>query len=75
MANIRLVLQYDGCEAHVDIPLRVPLCEVLRRVKIKKGPNPHDELAHQMSHEIRDQIQDQRLIRGLLRELVGHLDP
>jgi hypothetical protein len=74
MSSIQLTLQYEGHEAHVEVPLHVSLQEGLRRVRLKQGPNPYEELAHQVSDDIRDHIKDQRLIRGLILELIRHID-
>jgi len=73
MSSIQLVLRYEGQEASVDIPLGISLQEMLRRVKLKRGPTPLDEAAYQATDEVRREIDRRCLIRGLLRELVKAL--
>ena len=74
MSSIQLVFRYEDHEASADIPLSIPLQEMLRRVKLKQGPNPHDETAYQATDEIRREVDGQRLVKRLLRELVLALD-
>jgi hypothetical protein len=74
MASIRVVLQYDGHEAHTDIPLRTDLRETLRRVGLKRGGSPHDETAFQVAADIRRDIEDHQRVQKMLRELVEAID-
>jgi len=70
MSSIQLVLRYEGREAATEVPLSIPLQEMLRRVQLKRGPTPYDEAAYQAADEIRRQIDDRHLVKQLLRELV-----
>ena len=74
MASIELVLRYGGHEARTEIPLKVDIPEVLRRVGLKRGGRPHEETANQVADEIRASIEDHRLICQMLREIVDKLD-
>jgi hypothetical protein len=75
MANVQLVLQYEGHEARVSIPLRVDIPEILRRVRLKRSPNPLTEMAHQVTLEIQCAVEDQDIIRNLVHELAKGLEP
>jgi hypothetical protein len=73
VAHIELVLRYGDDEAKVEIPLETDLPEVLRRVKLKKGPHPLEEAAGQISDVLRGTIYDQRLIRQMLKDIIRRL--
>lgn len=75
MADVQLVLQYGGHEARVSIPLRVDIPEILRRVQLKRSPNPLIEMAHQVTLEIQCAVEDQHIIHDLVHELVKGLEP
>lgn len=75
MASVQLVLQYEGHEARVSIPLRVDIPEVLRRVQLKRSPNPLTEMAHQVTLEIQRAVEEQQIIRDLVHELAKTVEP
>lgn len=74
MASIDLVLRYDDYEASVEVPLRVDIPEVLRRVRLKRGGHAYEEAANQIADDIRERIHDQRLIREMLMDIIDKLD-
>ena len=74
MANIHVVLQYNGHEAHTDVPLSIDLPETLRRVKLKRGPSPHNEAVYQVASEVCKSMEDSHLVQGLLQDLLKAVD-
>jgi len=74
MAQIELVLRYREDETKVEIPLRVDIPEVLRRVQLKRGcPHPIEETAHQVADDIREKVYDQRIIREMVHSIVKRI--
>ena len=74
MASIDIVLRYGSHEASVEVPLRVDIPEVLRRVRLKRGGRPHEETANQIADDIRERIFDQKLVREMVKEIVAKID-
>jgi hypothetical protein len=70
MASIEIVLRYQGLESRVEIPLKVDLPEILRRVQLKNNPDPVEEASHQLTGEIRCAVDDYSHLRQMLQDIL-----
>lgn len=74
MANIRIVIEYEGFRAEDAILLKDSVQELLRRVNMKHGPCSVDEVTHQIVNELNTEIDDKRMLRKLVHLIVEQIN-
>lgn len=74
MADVKLILDYNGHQAEARISIKDNLPDLLKRIRIKGSKNPVDEFAYLVSNDINEIIHDRHTIRELIKEIAVQVD-
>ena len=74
MADVKLILDYDGHQAEARVTVKGNFPDLLERIKSKGSKNPIDEFSYLVANDVNEIIHSRHTIRELIKEIMTQVD-